>query len=78
LRSPDFIGLLVGEPLGKLVVEVIPIVVYCLFIFLLSFFVHLIHFGLKFNLLSSKLLLEFSLLFLHKNSLMLRHTVVEN
>jgi hypothetical protein len=37
LRSPDFIGLLVGEPLGKLVVEVIPMVVYCLCIFLLSF-----------------------------------------
>ena len=46
--------------------------------FSFKFFVHLIHFGLKFNLLSSKLLLEFSLLFLHKNSLMLRHTVVEN
>ena len=46
--------------------------------FLFKFFVHLIHFGLIFNLLFSKVFLEFLLLFFHENSLMFRHSSVEN
>jgi len=37
LRSPPFIGLFDGEPLGKLKDEEIPMAVYCFAIFLLSF-----------------------------------------